>query len=164
MDPTIEFPKETFAERSLAVGEMINFSSGAGIYRVVFGRNPMAQYGDGERPPVDINRGILPVKLLGTTPRDTSRQQFGIERRGKGPFMLINYSKQPLDLDGVINGRRNLAPGMETAISLDAQGMQRVKIGWKDGCEISVQAMGASSNDDTWRIGFLWEKPNPHLN
>lgn len=161
MDPSIEFPTKTPTERSLAIGEMINFSSEGGVYKIVFGRNPMARYGDRERPPVDINQGILSVKLLGTTPRDTSRQQFGIERRGKGPFMLINYSKQSLNLTGVIEGGRNLAPGMETAISPDAQGMQRVKIGWKGGCEISVQAMGASSNNENWRIGFMWKKPNP---
>jgi hypothetical protein len=157
----IEFSTKTFAEHSLASGEMVNLDSRAGAYIIVFGRNPVARYEEGEKPPVEINQGVLPVKLLGTTPKDTSRQQFGIERRGNGPFMLINYSKQPLSLNGVLEGSRDLAPGMKTVISPDAQGMQRVKIGWKGGCEVSVQAMGASSNDKTWQIGFLWKRPNP---
>jgi hypothetical protein len=154
-------PNEIFAERSLASGGMVEFDSRSGAYLVVFGRSPMTSYGEGERPPVEIDRGILPIKLLGTTARDTSRQQFGIERRGNGPFLLINYSKQPLDLDGVSEGKRELAPGMATEISQDAQGMQRVKIGWMGGCEVSVQAMGASSNDKEWHIGFLWKRPSP---
>ncbi len=157
----VQQPLKTFAEVSLQAREIVYFKSESGAQEIVFGRHPTARYGEEEKSPVEIGPGILPVKLEGTTRNDTSRQQFGIERRGKGPFMLINYSKQPLSLDGVLKGRRDLAPGMKTVVSSDAQGMQRVKIGWKGGCEISVQAMGASSNDETWRVGFMWKKPNP---
>jgi hypothetical protein len=160
MDSPVEFTNKVFTEQLLQIGGMVNFSNEMGANQIVFGRSPTARYGEGERPPVEIGQGILPVKLLGTISSDTSRQQFGIERRGNGPFMLINYSKQALNLDGVSDGKRELAPGMTTKISPDAQGMQRVKIGWKGGCEVSVQSVGVGSNDERWQIGFVWKKPD----
>ena len=157
----IQQPLRTFAEVSLQVRGMVNFKSGTGAREIVFGRHPTARYGEGEKPPIEISPGILPVKLLGTTSADTSRQQFGIERRGDGPFILKNYSKDALTLEGIEGGTRVLQKGMTTRISTDPLGMRRVKIGWRGGCEISVQSVGSSSGDKKWSIGFMWKKPNP---
>jgi hypothetical protein len=137
---------------------MVTFDSRDGANLIVFGRHPNTQYLAGELPPVKIGKGVLPVKLLGTTNADTSRQQFGIERVGNGPFLLTNYSNQALSVEDFSGDKRTLAPGMQTQISPDAQRMQRVKIGWKGGSEISVQSTHAGSNDEAWQVGFMWKK------
>lgn len=155
----VQQPLKTFAEVSLQAREMVYFKSESGAQEIVFGRHPAARYGEEEKPPVEIGPGILPVKLEGTTRNDTSRQQFGIERQEDGPFILKNYSNDILRLEGIGGGSHNLQKGMATRISVDPLGMQRVKISWRGGCEVSVQSAGAGSDDRKWSIGFMWKKP-----
>lgn len=153
-----ETPTKLFAEQVVASGGRVTFDSKSGADLIIFGRHPSANYGEGEKPPVKIGPGILPVRLIGTTSKDTSRQQFGIERRGNGPFLLSNYSSQNLHLDGVDGGRRDLAPNMQTVISRNTQEMQNVRIGWKDGSEISVQSVGSGGREEEWNVDFVWKK------
>jgi len=149
---------KVFAEASLNPGEMIDFESGDGAREIVFGRRPTANYAEGEKPPIEIGLGIMPVRLVQATNKDTSRQQFGIERRGNGPFVAKNYSKDRLRLEGVEGGNRDLQKGMATRISADPLGMQRVRISWQGGCEVSVQSVRAGSDDKKWSVGFMWKK------
>ncbi len=136
----------------LDVGEMFTFKSGQGIQEVVFGRDPAGEY---EGRPVNIGPGILPVKLVGVM-RDTSRQQFGIERIGNASFILTNYSRKPLFVENGFGEKVPLNPGMQTTLARNTQEMQRVKISWGKYYEVSVQSVSTDSGDKNWSVGLLW--------
>ena len=142
--------------QELAVGEMVTFKSGQGIREIVFGRNPTSKYEDApEHKAFDVTQGIFPVKLLGAQV-DTSRQQFGIARDGKGPFILTNYSQMPLHIENGRGEKFDLNPNMQMPLAQNTQEMQRVKIGWRKHYEVSVQGIGTNSGDKNWSVDFKW--------
>jgi hypothetical protein len=154
-DSITEAGLNVITEQRLNPGEMTTWLSGKQT-EILFGRNPLSRYED-ETPPVKVDQDILSVKLVGSTNIDTSRQQFGIARKERSPFLLTNYSSQNLTVE---SGKRRhiLAPSMQMNVADRAQHMQGLRVSWKGGCEISVQSMGASSGDETWQVGFVWKK------
>lgn len=99
-------------------------------------------------------KGVLPVKLIGTSSRDTSRQQFGVDRSPSGVFTITNYSKTPIQVEGQ-SGGRDLDPNMQRVIAENIFGMQRAKISWGNGrFEVSVNGIGSGKND--W-VNFVWK-------
>jgi len=135
----------------LGSGERVTFESGK-HNGIVFGRNPDSEY---EGKPLVITPDLLPVKLLETSNKDTSRQQFKIEMDATG-YILTNYSKKPLHIDGVSSGDRDLAPNMATLLAHDASGMRNLGIGWLNHFKVSVVGFGSGSGDKNQQLTFAW--------
>ena len=119
---------------------------------IIFGRNPALTY---EERPADIVTGVLPVKLVGTSSSDTSKQQFGIDRSPNGVFTITNYSKtESIHVDGQTKSG-DLGPNKHEVIAQNTQGMQRVKVSWGRGhFEVSVNGVGSGSDNN--QIDFTW--------